>query len=67
VVAGSSLKEAVMAAIYLQVNARLLLESLRLGEVKHLSPGEIAIMSESQPRTMTRAWEYWAVRAGREP
>ncbi len=69
VVAGSSLKEAVMAAVYLQVNARLLLESLRLGEVKYLSPGEIAQMSEGQvqPRTMGRAWEYWAVRAGRTP
>ena len=69
VVAGGSLKEAVMAAVYLQVNARLLLESLKLGDVTYLSPGEVAIMSESQvqPRTMARAWEYWAVRAGREP
>ena len=30
-----------MASVYLQVNAGLLLESLRLGEVKYLSPGEI--------------------------
>ncbi len=69
VVAGRSLKEAVMAAVYLQVNARLLLESLRLGDVKYLSPGEIAEMSESQvqPRTLARAWEYWAARAGRQP
>ena len=69
VVAGHSLKEAVMASVYLQVNARLLLESLRLGDVEYLSPGEIAAMSEGQvqPRTMARAWEYWAVRAGRTP
>ena len=69
VVAGGSLKEAVMASIYLQVNARLLLESLKLGEVQYLSPGEIAIMGEGQlgVRTMGRAWEYWATRAGREP
>ena len=69
VVAGAALKEAVMAAIYLQVNASLLLESLKLGNVKYLSPGEVAIMSEGQLglRTMGRAWEYWAVRAGREP
>ena len=68
VVTGRSLKEAVMAAVYLQVNARLLLESLRLGDVKYLSPGEIAEMSESQvqPRTLARAWEYWAARAGRD-
>ena len=69
VIAGRTLKEAIVAAVYLQVNARLLLESLKLGDVKYLSPGEISIMSESQvqPRTMGRAWEYWAVRAGREP
>jgi HCOMODA/2-hydroxy-3-carboxy-muconic semialdehyde decarboxylase len=69
VVAGSSLKEAVMASVYLQVNARLLLESLKLGDVTYLSPGEIAAMSagQVQPRTMARAWEYWAVRAGRTP
>ena len=69
VVAGGSLKEAVMASIYLQVNARLLLESLKLGDVTYLHPGEIAIMTEGQlgVRTMGRAWEYWATRAGREP
>ena len=69
VVAGGSLKEAVMASIYLQVNAGLLLESLKLGEVEYLSPGEIAIMAEGQlgVRTMGRAWEYWATRAGRSP
>ena len=65
-IAGQSLKEAVMTAVYLQVNARLLLEALRLGEVKYLSPGEIELMSagQVQPRTMARAWEYWASRAG---
>ena len=69
VVAGGSLKEAVMASIYLQVNARLLLESLKLGDVTYLSPGEIAVMAEGQlgVRTMGRAWEYWATRAGRNP
>lgn len=69
VVAGGTLKEAVMAAVYLQVNARLLLESLKLGDVTYLSPGEINAMSQGQvqPRTMTRAWEYWATRAGRTP
>ena len=69
VVAGNTLKEAVMASVYLQVNARLLLQSLPLGEVKYLSPGEIELMSQSQvrPTSLTRAWEYWAVRAGRTP
>ena len=67
VVAGGSIREVVMASVYLQVNAGLLLESLRLGEVKYLSPGEIELMSETQMRLtgQERAWEYWANRAGR--
>ncbi len=67
VVVGKSIREVVMASVYLQVNAGLLLESMRLGEVKYLSPGEIELMSESQmrPTSQDRAWEYWAHRAGR--
>ena len=67
VVAGKSIREVVMASVYLQVNAGLLLESLRLGEVKYLSPGEIKMMTESQMSLtgQERAWEYWANRAGR--
>jgi HCOMODA/2-hydroxy-3-carboxy-muconic semialdehyde decarboxylase len=68
VVAGGSLKEAVMAAIYLQVNARLLLDSLPLGNVIYLSAGEVERMSETQrlPLSVNRAWEYWSMRAGCE-
>ena len=67
VVAGNSIREVVMASVYLQVNAGLLLESLRLGEVKYLSPGEIESMTESQMSLtgQERAWQYWANRAGR--
>lgn len=67
VVAGQSLKEAVMAAVYLQFNARLLLQSLPLGEITYLSPGEIDLMARSQvgPIQLNRAWEYWAARANR--
>ena len=68
VVAGASVKQAVMASIYLQVNATLLSESLRLGDVKYLSPGEVEKMSETQLRPLSgdRAWEYWKTRAGCE-
>jgi HCOMODA/2-hydroxy-3-carboxy-muconic semialdehyde decarboxylase len=68
VVAGGSLKEAVMGAIYLQVNARLLLDSLPWGNVIYLSPGEVEKMSETQllPLSVNRAWEYWSMRAGCE-
>ena len=68
VVAGATLKAAVMASVYLQVNAQLLSESLRLGDVTYLSPGEVEKMSETQLRPLSgdRAWEYWARRSGCE-
>jgi HCOMODA/2-hydroxy-3-carboxy-muconic semialdehyde decarboxylase len=50
VIAGKSIREVVMASIYLQVNGGLLLESLRLGDVKYMTPGEIELMSEGQMR-----------------
>ena len=66
VVAGASIRAAVMASIYLQVNAQLLSDSLRLGEVNYLSPGEVDLMAQTQvqPLSGNRAWEYWARRAG---
>ncbi len=65
VVAGASIRAAVMASIYLQVNAQLLSDSLRLGEVNYLSPGEVNMMGQTQvqPLSGNRAWEYWARRA----
>ncbi len=69
IVVGSSLKQAVMASVYLQTNARLLLASLPLGEVKYLSTSEIDLMAQSLAKqsSIARAWEYWATRAGRTP
>ena len=66
VVVGSSIKTAVMASIYLQVNAQLLSDSLRMGDVTYLSPGEVEMMGQTQVRPLSgdRAWEYWARRAG---
>ena len=66
VVVGASIKTAVMASIYLQVNAQLLSESLRMGEVNYMSSGEVDLMGQTQVRPLSgdRAWEYWARRAG---
>ena len=67
-VAGSSLREAVFTAIYLQVNARLQTEAMALSdEVEYLSPGELARARDmlSQPVGLDRAWEYWSARADR--
>jgi ribulose-5-phosphate 4-epimerase/fuculose-1-phosphate aldolase len=67
-VAGSTLREAVFTAIYLQINARLQTAALGLsGEVRFLSPGEVARAKvlASQKVGLDRAWEYWGRRANR--
>lgn len=65
VVAAEGLKQAVSTAIYLQVNARLLLDALRLGEVTYLSPGEVEACAAmtNLPVAVERTWDYWAARA----
>ncbi len=65
-VAGNTLREAVFTAVYLQVNAKLQTEAMRLSdEVEYLSPGELALTKEmlSQQVGLDRAWEYWTRRA----
>jgi ribulose-5-phosphate 4-epimerase/fuculose-1-phosphate aldolase len=66
VVAGRNLREAVMIAIYAQVNARLQLQTTQLGKPRFLSAGEIEKCTERQfsPLALERAWEYWCARAG---
>jgi len=66
VVAGRTLREAVMIAIFVQVNARLQLQALPLGKPRFLSAGEIQKCTERQfsPLALERAWEYWCARAG---
>ena len=69
VVAGQSLRQAVMAAVYLQLNAQLQMHSMSLGEVTYLSPGEVDLMAEAQLQPTggsDRVWEYWVRRAGCE-
>lgn len=66
VIASQSIRLAVMTAVYTQVNARLQIEAMRLGEPKFLTQGEIDAMAKRQqtPVASDRAWEYWRARAG---
>jgi ribulose-5-phosphate 4-epimerase/fuculose-1-phosphate aldolase len=66
VVTARSVREAVMIAVYLQVNARLLLQSLQLGSPDYLTPLEVEkrMARLDDQRGLDRAWEYWCVRAG---
>jgi HCOMODA/2-hydroxy-3-carboxy-muconic semialdehyde decarboxylase len=69
VVVGASLERAVLTAIYLQVNANVLLKALPLGVPEPLSAEEIARSSETQfsPLALDRSWEYFCQRAGVDP
>jgi len=66
VIAGRNLKEAVMIAVYLQVNALVQTEAIKMGEPVYLSSKEIDLLTETQfsPLAMDRAWEYFCTRAG---
>ncbi len=65
VIAARTLKEAVMVAVYLQVNALVQTEAMKMGEPLYLSTKEVGLMIETQfsPLAMDRAWEYFCNRA----
>jgi ribulose-5-phosphate 4-epimerase/fuculose-1-phosphate aldolase len=68
VVAGLGLREAVFVAVYLHLNAELVLKAKSLGDIKYLSPGEVERCAATllQELSQNRAWDYWAARAGYE-
>jgi ribulose-5-phosphate 4-epimerase/fuculose-1-phosphate aldolase len=66
-VAMPSLHAAVLTAIYAQVNARLQTTAMLMGEVRYLSPGEMAATHDLAARGTlgaNRTWEYYRHRAG---
>ena len=67
VVAGPTVEQTVMKAIYLQVNAKLQLQTMQLGTPDYLTDAEIAACTEMQqaPISLDRAWEVWCRRAER--
>src|SRR5581483_6410560 len=66
VVAGAALREVVITAVYMEVNARLQMQALGLGEVRYLTDGEIERTAGwwSSPLAIERAWNTWAARTG---
>jgi HCOMODA/2-hydroxy-3-carboxy-muconic semialdehyde decarboxylase len=67
VVAGTSIRHAVFISIYLEVNAKLQMQAMQMGKIKHLTRGEIdKVIARTKSYTLDRAWENWARRAGRE-
>ena len=67
VVAGSSIRHAVFICYYLELNAKLQMQSMAMGRIKYLYPGEVdAVVARTGPYTLNRAWENWCRRAGRK-
>jgi ribulose-5-phosphate 4-epimerase/fuculose-1-phosphate aldolase len=66
VVVGSTLQEAVMKAVYLQVNAKLQLQAMQIGTPDYLTAREVELCTDMQqsPISLDRAWEMWCRRAG---
>lgn len=69
VVAAGSIKQAVMIAIYLKINAEVQLQAMDIGTPRGLSDREVELSRETQfsPLALDRAWEYFCARAGVEP
>ena len=69
VVTGTSIREAVVTAVYLQMNAQLQLDTMALGEARGLSTDEIEMAREAvfSPLGLDRVWEYLCTRAGVDP
>lgn len=67
VVVGRSLREAVFTSVYMEINARMLMQALALDpDVTYLTDGEIeAIATGRSSFAIDRAWENWCHRAGR--
>jgi ribulose-5-phosphate 4-epimerase/fuculose-1-phosphate aldolase len=66
VVAAPELRLCIHISIYLEVNAKLQMQAMSMGDVKYLSPGEIdAVIERTGPYSLNRAWENWCRRAGR--
>ena len=56
----------VIAAVYMEQNARLQLQAMALGEVRYLSPAEIEGTSGwwNSQLAVDRAWGTWVARTG---
>ncbi len=61
-VVGPSLKHAVYRAVYAEVNARLQVEAVRLGEVTYLSDKEAETAQRNIETQIDRPWEMWKKR-----
>jgi ribulose-5-phosphate 4-epimerase/fuculose-1-phosphate aldolase len=63
-VVGTSIEQAVYRAIYTEVNAKLQLQAVALGEVNYLNVREAANASSTNDTQLGRTWELWMRQVG---
>jgi len=63
-VVGSSLEQVIYRAIYAEVNARLQLNAIGLGDVTYLNEGEAAKAAATNDTQVGRVWELWSKQVG---
>ena len=61
-----NIRHAVFISVYLEVNAKLQMQAMAMGDIQFLTPGEVdKIIERTGPYTINRAWENWCRRADR--
>jgi ribulose-5-phosphate 4-epimerase/fuculose-1-phosphate aldolase len=58
-VVGISLQQAVYRAVYMEMNARLQSDAMRLGDVTYLTQAEAQLATETIDGQVQRPWELW--------
>src|SRR5919197_2961615 len=65
-VAAPNVRHAVFISIYLEVNAKLQMQAMAMGDIKFLTDGAVdKVIARTGPYTLNRAWENWCRRADR--
>lgn len=59
---GSSIRQVVFRAFYLEQNAAAQTEGLKIGNIKYLSPGEIKTAGSLVGAQIDRGWDHWSQR-----
>ncbi len=59
-VVGRSIRHSVFVSVYLEVGAKLQMQSMAMGKIKYLTKGEVnKIIARVTDYTLNRAWENW--------
>jgi ribulose-5-phosphate 4-epimerase/fuculose-1-phosphate aldolase len=66
VAVGDSLPQAVYRAVYLEVNARLQAEAMRIGNINFLTVEEAGLAAASNDQHVSRPWELWKRELGKK-